>query len=256
VCRDSAGAACDETEFCNGTGNDCPADAFKPAGTECRGAAGQCDVAEQCSGTTKYCPVNAYKPNGTSCDDGLFCTGPNNTDTCNQGICSGPTNTCSDGNACTADVCNEDTNQCEQSPDPSASCEGKMTCGGQIYDKQNKRSFGGNAQGRAQTAPGSPGGPSGNFNYVNHATGMKFNGPVTFIYYALGTANGGEMQFQVTTREGCKYRVTVRDQSEPGHKAPYDYLKVELQAGSPASCPVENTGDQPLTAGNNQWHRR
>jgi hypothetical protein len=128
-----------------------------------------------------------------------------------------------------------------------------MTCGGQIYDNTNKRSFGGDAKGRAQTSPGAPNGPSGHFNYVNHQTGVKINGPVTFIYYAFSTADGGEMQFQVTTQQGCKYKVTARDKQEPGHKAPYDYLKVEYVSGS---CPAENTGDQPLTAGNNQWHDR
>jgi hypothetical protein len=250
VCRADKGA-CDEAEFCSGT--TCPADTFTQAGTVCRPASGQCDVAETCTGTTAYCPVNGYKANGTSCDDGQFCTGPNNSDTCNQGVCSGPANTCSDGNACTSDVCNEDANRCEQPPDPSASCEGKMTCGGQILGKADKRSFGGNAQGRAQTPPGAAGGAKGHFNYVNHTSGLKINGPVTFIHYALRTATGGEMRFEVTTKEGCKYNVTVRDNSEPGHKPPHDFLKVEYVSGS---CPVENTGDQPLTSGNNQWHDR
>jgi hypothetical protein len=228
---------------------------LKAAGTECRAASGQCDAAESCTGSSAACPANVYKANGTACDDGLFCTGSSG-DSCNNGVCSGPARSCDDGNACTADACNEDTNSCERTASEPA-CEGKMTCGGQIQrdktNKNDKRSFGGNAKGKAMTPYGSPGGPSGHFNYVNHATGVKIDGPVTFIYYAAPTASGGEMKFEVTTANGCKYNVTARDNHEPGSKPPYDYLKIEYVSGS---CPVENTGDQPLTSGNNQWHNR
>jgi hypothetical protein len=39
--------------------NDCPADAFVAAGTECRGAAGVCDLAEACTGSDAACPADA-----------------------------------------------------------------------------------------------------------------------------------------------------------------------------------------------------
>jgi hypothetical protein len=254
ACRAAAGP-CDETEFCTGTTPACPADAFSPPSTVCRPNSGQCDVAESCSGSSAACPADAHQPDGTACNDGLFCTGPNG-DTCTGGVCSGPPNTCNDGNSCSQDVCNEDTNQCEHTSQIPA-CEGKMTGGGQIQpnrtNKNDKRSFGANAQGQALAAPGSPGGPKGHFNYVNHGTGVKIEGPVTFIYEAVPTETGGRMKFEVTTSAGCKYNVTMTDNAEPGSKSPYDNLKLEYVSGS---CPVENTGDQQLTAGNNQWHNQ
>jgi hypothetical protein len=284
ACRIATGT-CDETEFCDGASAHCPANVLKPAGTECRAASDQCDVAEQCNGTNSLCPPNGFQPDGTSCDDGLFCTGPNNGDTCTNGTCSGPANSCNDGNACTADVCNEDTNSCDQAPSTSSSCDGKMTGGGQIgcpdcnagrcsrHNNRNKITFGFNAEGKAQTPSGTRGGAKGRFNYVNHATGVKIKGPVTFIHYAVPTSSGGEMRFEVSARQHhrdddkrdkwddddedndcshiCRYDVTARDQAEPGHKAPYDFLKVEYRSGS---CAPENTGDQPLKKGNLQWH--
>ena len=152
-----------------------------------------------------------------------------------------------------------------------------MTGGGQIWvnrtDKKDKRSFGFNAQGQAQSPAGSPGGPKGHFDYVNHNTGVKIHGPVTFIFYAFPTTSGGEMRFEVTARQHdkdanrphdendpdndcvhyCKYNVTARDRVDPGSKSPYDTLKVEYVSGS---CPVENTGDQNLSEGNIQWHNQ
>jgi hypothetical protein len=133
-----------------------------------------------------------------------------------------------------------------------------MTGGGQIQpnrtNKNDKRSFGGDAKGTAQTPVGSPGGPSGHFNYVNHGNGVKVDGRVTFIFYAIPNGNGGgEMKFEVTTANGCKYNVTEKDNTEPGSKSPFDYLKLDYVSGA---CPVENTGDQPLTAGNIQWHNQ
>ena len=135
-----------------------------------------------------------------------------------------------------------------------------MTGGGQILvnkqNKNDKRSFGFNAKGSALVPLGLPGGPSGHFNYLNHLTGVHINGPVTFIYYAIPSGNGGEMLFEVTTLTGCKYNVTAKDQVEPGSKAPYDYLTVQyvLVFGT---CPAESTGGaRPLDTGNIQWHNR
>jgi hypothetical protein len=285
ACRNNAGT-CDETEFCTGSSASCPADTVKPANTECRAAAGTCDVAEKCNGTSATCPANAYKPSGTACDDGLFCTGPNNTDTCNNyGVCSGPTNTCSDGNACTTDACNEDTNTCDASPSSSPTCQGKMTGGGQIgcpdcdagrcsrHNNKNKTTFGFVAEGQPQKPAGTRGGAKGRFNLQDHSNDYRIRGPVTFIHYAYPTAQGGEMRFRVTGRQHdrdndrrdkwddddedndcvhyCTYDVTAKDQQEPGNKPPYDFLKVEYVSGP---CQPYNTGDQPLRKGNIQWH--
>jgi hypothetical protein len=136
----------------------------------------------------------------------------------------------------------------------SPPCEGKMTGGGQLHVSMAKRSFGFNARGTALVPLGLPGGPRGHFNYLNHASGVRINGPVTFIYYAIPSANGGEMMFEVTTLTGCKYNVTAKDQAEPGHKALYDYLSVQHVMG--ACAPETTDGAQRLSAGNLQWHNQ
>lgn len=128
-----------------------------------------------------------------------------------------------------------------------------MTGGGQVLvnrnNKNDKRSFGFNARGLALVV----GGASGHFNYVNHVTGAKINGPVTFIYYAIADAFGGEMKFEVTTVEGCKYNVTTKDQVESGSKPPYDYLTVEKVLGS---CTEPGNATTRLDTGNIQWHNQ
>jgi hypothetical protein len=86
VCRSSAGA-CDIAESCDGSSNDCPADAFQPSTVVCRSAAGVCDVAESCTGTSAACPPDGFKPDNTPCDDNNICTNP---DTCQSGVCTGP----------------------------------------------------------------------------------------------------------------------------------------------------------------------
>ena len=133
-----------------------------------------------------------------------------------------------------------------------------MTGGGQIHvdSRIDKRSFGFSAKGTALVPLGLPGGPSGQFNYLNHLSGAHINGAVTFIYYAIPNGNGGEMSFEVTTLTGCKYNVTAKDQAQPGSKPPYDYLTVQyvLVFGS---CPTESTGgERPLDTGNIQWHNQ
>src|SRR5262249_7306793 len=69
-------------ESCDGSTNDCPADAKKPATTECRASGGVCDVPESCDGSTNDCPADAFKPATTicrpsagGCDVAESCTG-------------------------------------------------------------------------------------------------------------------------------------------------------------------------------------
>jgi hypothetical protein len=216
--------------------------------TECRALAGQCDVAESCTGSTAACPADVFAPPTQSCDDGLFCIVGEHCTGTDPIDCVGEPRDCSDQNVCSADVCNEDLDKCEN-PTTQPPCEGKMTGGGQVLTG-GKRSFGFNAKGEALVV----GGASGHFNYVNHVTGVKINGPVTFIYYATPLPNGGEMKFQVTTAQGCKYDVTTKDQIEPGSKPPYDFLTVQYVSGP---CPPETTsGSQRLDNGNIQWHNQ
>jgi hypothetical protein len=245
--------ACDETEFCPGNGANCPADQFKPSSTTCRPAADpQCDIAEKCSGGGPACPTDAFQPGTVPCSDGRFCTADDKCD--GVGHCAGgPPPSCSDDNACSTDTCNLETDRCEHAS-VQPPCEGKMTGGGQILvnkaNKNDKRSFGFNARGTALVI----GGASGHYNYVNHSTRVHVDGNVTFIYYATPNGSGGEMKFEVTTAQGCKYNVTATDQVEPGSKPPYDHLMMEFVAGS-CSGPAENTGGrQPLDSGNIQWH--
>ena len=155
VCRPAANA-CDVAELCDGAGG-CPANALQPAGTACgdpsdtvcdnpdrcdaagvcqpnyepsttvcRSSGGQCDVAERCTGTGT-CPANALAPNGTPCNDGNACTGPNNTDACQNGTCGGPSVSCNDGNTCTDDSCDA-TVGCRFVPDDTNPCNDGNAC--------------------------------------------------------------------------------------------------------------------------------
>ncbi len=66
----------------------------------------------------------------TVCDDGLFCNG---TETCDsssgEAVCSGTAPVCGDGVACTADSCNETTNQCDNIAN-NATCDDGVYCNG------------------------------------------------------------------------------------------------------------------------------
>jgi len=88
ICRAAAGP-CDVAESCTGSSAACPADAFRPATTICRPAAGPCDVAESCTGTSAACPADAFQPSSTACTpdtDGRACTIPgcDGRGTCDQ----------------------------------------------------------------------------------------------------------------------------------------------------------------------------
>jgi len=73
VCRPSSGD-CDLAERCDGIGNNCPADAKRTA--VCRPAASECDQPERCDGVSNTCPADGLLAAGTPCTDtdGLSCT--------------------------------------------------------------------------------------------------------------------------------------------------------------------------------------
>ena len=82
VCRSSAGP-CDAAESCDGTHNDCPADAFQPSTATCRASAGACDGAELCTGSSAACPPDAKRTGicrmvAGPCDVEERCDGVNN----------------------------------------------------------------------------------------------------------------------------------------------------------------------------------
>jgi len=66
------------------------------------------------------------KQDGTACEDGLFCTA---NDQCMQGACtSGEPKECTDGNDCTDDMCNEQTDQCDYVNDDANVCGVPRIC--------------------------------------------------------------------------------------------------------------------------------
>src|SRR5439155_75556 len=105
------GGACDNdaADHCSGSGNTC-VDAFQPATTTCRPAAGQCDVAESCTGSSGACPADAFAPSTTSC------TGSSNGDACDNDAgdhCSGTANSCVDAFRPAAFTCRAPNGQCD-----------------------------------------------------------------------------------------------------------------------------------------------
>ena len=96
-----AGEACDGGACCTA------ACQLATAGTVCRAKAGACDVAETCSGSSVTCPADGFVANGTSCSDGNVCNG---AETCTNGTCTaGTALVCNDNNVCTTDTCNTST---------------------------------------------------------------------------------------------------------------------------------------------------
>jgi hypothetical protein len=254
VCRPDAGA-CDRTEFCTGSSRACPADAYEETGTACRSAAGACDVAETCAGNSAACPGDRFASEATACDDGLFCTVGDHCAGTDAVTCIGAERDCDDGNSCSTDVCNEADDTCDHAS-VIPPCEGKLTGGGQVViavaGEESTVTFGFSVEGKALVPPDAPGGPRGHFNYRNHANGLHINGSVAAVDYAVATPGGGEMKFEVVTREGCRYRVTARDQAQPGSRPPFDHLALEYVSGP---CLPETTGGpRPLARGNLQWH--
>lgn len=105
VCRAAAGD-CDVEERCDGVAPACPTDALRSSEETCRVRAGPCDLEERCDGTSVACPSDAVAPDGAACGSGSVCS----PESCRAGECaSGASLDCDDGDACTADVCEEPT---------------------------------------------------------------------------------------------------------------------------------------------------
>jgi hypothetical protein len=90
-----------------------------------------------------------------------------------------------------------------------------VTGGGQIPVPDpvstGRATFGFNAQ------PDKKGGAKGNFNYVNHVTGLHINGPVTSVeVIAINTDKSPKTVLFSGTYEGGSFFVTVEDHAEPG----------------------------------------
>ena len=99
VCRKKAGP-CDIEEFCDGTNNDCPADAYANSGTTCGiDNLGTCDGAGQCD-RVHYCP-NSTNPTD---NDGDNWTVDCDCDDNNPNIYPGKL-CATDNKECTVDIC-------------------------------------------------------------------------------------------------------------------------------------------------------
>ncbi|HOX42296.1 MAG TPA: proprotein convertase P-domain-containing protein [Myxococcota bacterium] len=112
VCVNNAAAAngqvCDDGLFCN-TGETCSGGVCAGGAARVCADANQC-TADSCSEATDACVYSAPAANGLACNDTLFC---NTGETCLNGACQGgAANTCSDGNVCTVDSCNEAGDTC------------------------------------------------------------------------------------------------------------------------------------------------
>jgi cysteine-rich repeat protein len=109
-----SGSNCDDGQYCT-EGEVCDG-----AGTCGNGTARDCDdgvscTADSCDESGDTC-VNT--PDDGSCDDGLFCNG---TETCHATLdCqAGSPVDCDDGDICTDDACNEQTDACDNVFDPT-----------------------------------------------------------------------------------------------------------------------------------------
>ena len=117
-------SACDDGTFCNGA-ESCD----ELAGCQ-GGAAPDCNdgidcTVDSCDPAADACTI---VPDGSLCNDGLFCNGP---EFCNSalGCTSGAAPDCSDGTACTIDVCDEDVDGCTSEPSDAA-CDDGLFCNG------------------------------------------------------------------------------------------------------------------------------
>ncbi len=108
------GVNCTESDACTGAGS-------------CAGVAVVCDDANGC--TTEACNealgcVAVAIDDGTVCDDGSSCTGDG---TCTAGECVGAL-TCSDGNPCSVESCEDDECSTPVPADPGTACDDDDVC--------------------------------------------------------------------------------------------------------------------------------
>ncbi|MBI5511132.1 MAG: proprotein convertase P-domain-containing protein [Deltaproteobacteria bacterium] len=119
------GANCDDGDYCS-VGETC-------SGTVCGGGSGRnCNDANPC--TTDSCDTglemcaNIDVADSTPCDDGTYCVV---NKTCVTGVCGGgAARVCNDGNACTADYCDENAGTCRADPNSlnGAACTDGSFC--------------------------------------------------------------------------------------------------------------------------------
>lgn len=118
-------AQCNDGLFCNGV-ETCNV----AAGVCVPGTPPSCDDGIAC--TNDFCSTQfdtcKHSPVNSACDNGLECDG-NETCSPTLGCLPGSPHDCSDGNACTVDSCNEDTDSCDHFPD-NGLCDDGQYCNG------------------------------------------------------------------------------------------------------------------------------
>jgi hypothetical protein len=125
-----------------------------------------------------------------------------------------------------------------------------VTGGGQIpvpdSDSTGRATFGFNAQ------PDKKGGTAkGNFNYVNHVTGLHVNGAVTSIQVIAVNPDGSPKTVLFSgTWEGGSFFVTVEDHGEPGRT---DEFGITVTTATDELSEVRS--QRVISRGNIQFHK-
>ena len=119
----------------------------------------------------------------------------------------------------------------------------KVTGGGQIAVDSGKATFGFNAQ------PGKSGsGAKGEFNYVNHVTGLHINGKVSYVVVVEVNGDGSPKTVVFSgTYNGGTFIVTVQDQGEPGVNDQFGVIVAGSQSETENMSVIRN--------GNIQFHK-
>ncbi len=120
----------DDGLFCNGE-EKCLAGVCTSFGDPCPGQDGDDDCRESCDESSGTC--HGQDPENSGCDDGLWCTV---SDHCSQGNCVGVERDCADGEQCTQDSCDDESDRCVNEPDLSGQegPTGEPTCGNGVDD--------------------------------------------------------------------------------------------------------------------------
>jgi hypothetical protein len=122
----SIDADCDDGLFCNGAETCVDGSCVAGAAPNCND--GVACTTDTCNETTDDCD---HTPSNAACSDGLFCNG---AETCDAilGCQAGTAPNCNDAIACTADSCNESTDQCDHVPNNSLCDDGQFCNGAEV----------------------------------------------------------------------------------------------------------------------------
>ncbi|HOX42295.1 MAG TPA: proprotein convertase P-domain-containing protein [Myxococcota bacterium] len=135
------GLACDDAAYCT-QGEACLNGACV-GGTPRVCTDGNPCTQDSCDEVQDTCAAVAAPMNGAPCEDGAFCS---TGETCSAGACVGGTlRSCSDGNACTLDSCDETNNACLND---SLAANG-LTCNDGLFCSTGETCLGGACQGGA-----------------------------------------------------------------------------------------------------------